>query len=189
MPSFCYGCALDGPEFPCDLVRPQRDEQSYVLLDTATADTLVLDDKSFFRPLGTQHFYDSFALDSQICVRRDALELFGLNDDQNALRLTGKKSLLLLYMWPRTRQLPTQTRTSQSPPLLTLKKAIVQVNLSRTNCLSVSRWFLLPQTFSRLQTVFAKGWAPLHLVLFGCLCLWFFGFVFLVLFWKVQGVF
>ena len=56
-------------------------------------------------------------------------------------------------------------------------------------CLSVSRWFMLPQTFSRLQTVFTKGWAPLHLVLFGCLCLWFFGFVFLVLFWKVQGVF
>ena len=29
-----------------------------------------------------QHFYDSFALVSQICVRRDALELFGLNDDE-----------------------------------------------------------------------------------------------------------
>ena len=56
--------------------------QSYVLLDTATSDTLVLDDKSFFRPLGMQHFYDSFALDSQICVRRDALELFGLHDDE-----------------------------------------------------------------------------------------------------------
>ena len=76
---FAYGCALDGPEFPCDLVRPQRDEQSYVLLDTATADTLVLDDKSFFRPLGMQHFYDSFALDSQKCVAQG--------------------------MWPRTRQL------------------------------------------------------------------------------------
>ena len=61
---------------------PERDEQSYVLLDTATADTLVLDDESFFRPLGMQHFYDSFALDSQICVRRDALELFGLHDDE-----------------------------------------------------------------------------------------------------------
>ena len=29
-----------------------------------------------------QHFYDSFALVSQICVRRDALVLFGLNDDE-----------------------------------------------------------------------------------------------------------
>ena len=79
---FAYGYALDGSEFPCYLVWPQRDEQSYVLLDTATADTLVLDDKSFFCPLGMQHFYDSFALDSQICVRRDALELFGLHDDE-----------------------------------------------------------------------------------------------------------
>ena len=61
---------------------PERDGRSYVLLDTATADTLVLDKKSFFRPLGMQHFYDSFALVSQICVRRDALELFGLNDDE-----------------------------------------------------------------------------------------------------------
>ena len=51
---------------------PRRDERSYVLLDTATTDTLVLDEKSFFRPLGMQHFY----------IRRDALELFDLNDDE-----------------------------------------------------------------------------------------------------------
>ena len=50
-------------------------------LDTSTADTLVLD-QSFFRPLGMQHFYDSFALVFQICVRRDALTLFGLFDDE-----------------------------------------------------------------------------------------------------------
>ena len=78
---FAYGYALDGSEFPCHLVWPQRDGRSYVLLDTAT-DTLVLDQKSFFRPLGMQHFYDSFALVSQICARRDALVLFGLNDDE-----------------------------------------------------------------------------------------------------------
>ena len=29
-----------------------------------------------------QHFYDSFALVSQICIRSDALELFGLRDDE-----------------------------------------------------------------------------------------------------------
>ena len=69
---------------------PQRDGQSYILLDTSTADTLVLD-QSFFRPLGMQHFYDSFALVSQICVRRDALTLFGLCDDELLpdLHITG----------------------------------------------------------------------------------------------------
>jgi len=38
-----------------------------------------------------QHFYDSFALVSQICVRRDALTLFGLNDDELLpdLHITG----------------------------------------------------------------------------------------------------
>ena len=87
---FAYGYALDGSECPCYLVWPQRDGQSYILLDTSTADTLVLD-PSFFRPLGMQHFYDSFALVSQICVRRDALTLFGLNDDELLpdLRITG----------------------------------------------------------------------------------------------------
>ena len=78
---FAYGYALDGSECPCYLVWPQRDGQSYTLLDTSTADTLVLD-QSFFRPLGMQHFYDSFALTSQICVRRDALTLFGLTEDE-----------------------------------------------------------------------------------------------------------
>ena len=37
---FAYGYALDGSEFPCYLVWPQRDGRSYVLLDTATTDTL-----------------------------------------------------------------------------------------------------------------------------------------------------
>ena len=51
-------------------------------MDTATSDTLILDERSSFRPLGMQHFYDSFALVSQICIRSDALELFGLRDDE-----------------------------------------------------------------------------------------------------------
>ena len=40
-------------------------------------------------------------------------------------------------------------------------------------CLSVSRWFMLPQTFSHLQTVFTEGWVPLH-----CGAVWLFVFVF-----------
>ena len=42
-------------------------------------------------PLGMQHFYDSFALVSQICVRREALTLFGLREDELLpdLRITG----------------------------------------------------------------------------------------------------
>ena len=79
---FAYGYALDGSEFPCYLVWPQRDERSYVLLDTATTDTLPLDQESLFRPLGMQHFYDAFALTSQICVRRDALVLYGFHEDE-----------------------------------------------------------------------------------------------------------
>ena len=78
---FAYGYALDGSECPSYLVWPQRDGQSYTLLDTSTTDTLVLD-QNFFRPLGMQHFYDSFALVSQICVRREALSLFGLREDE-----------------------------------------------------------------------------------------------------------
>ena len=44
-----------------------------------------------FRPLGMQHFYDSFALVSQICVRREALALFGSREDELLpdLHITG----------------------------------------------------------------------------------------------------
>ena len=47
--------------------------------------------QSFFRPLGMQHFYDSFALVSQICVRREVLALFGLREDELLpdLHITG----------------------------------------------------------------------------------------------------
>eukprot|EP00434_Breviolum_minutum_P009685 symbB.v1.2.008526.t1/scaffold527.1/size293072/24 len=78
---FAYGYALDGSECPSYLVWPQRDGQSYTLLDTSTTDTLPLN-RDFFRPLGMEHFYDSFALVSQISVRREALHLFGLREDE-----------------------------------------------------------------------------------------------------------
>ena len=77
MPSICY--ALDGSECPSYLVWPQREGDSYVLLDTFTNDTLPLNQ---FRPLGMEHFYDSFALESQISVRWEALRLFGLREDE-----------------------------------------------------------------------------------------------------------
>ena len=46
-----------------------------------TNDTLPLN-QEFFRPLGMEHFYDSFALESQISVRREAMRLFGLREDE-----------------------------------------------------------------------------------------------------------
>ena len=78
---FAYGYALDGSECPSYLVWPQREGHSYVLLDTFTNDTLPLN-QEFFRPLGMEHFYDSFALESQISVRWEALRLFGLREDE-----------------------------------------------------------------------------------------------------------
>ena len=78
---FAYGYALDGSKYPSYLVWPQRDGQSYTLLDTSTTDTLPLN-HDFFRPLGMEHFYDSFALVSEISVRREALHLFGLRADE-----------------------------------------------------------------------------------------------------------
>ena len=78
---YAYGYALDGSECPSYLVWLQRDGQSYTLLDTSTTDSLALN-HDFFRPLGMQHFYDFFALESQISVRREALTLFGLREDE-----------------------------------------------------------------------------------------------------------
>ena len=45
---------------------------------------------------------------------------------------------------------------------------------------SVSRWFMLPQTFSRLKTVFTEGWMLLH-----CGAVWLFVFVFFRFCWFV----
>ena len=78
---FAYGYALDGSECPSYLVWPQREGHSYALLDTFANDTLPLN-QEFFRPLGMEHFYDSFALESQISVRWEALRLFGLREDE-----------------------------------------------------------------------------------------------------------
>ena len=79
---YAFGYALDNSEFPCYLVWPQRDGQSYALLDTATNDTLQLSEQYSFRPLGIHHFYDSFAIVSQIGIREDALVLFDLQEEE-----------------------------------------------------------------------------------------------------------
>ena len=73
-----------------ELSRSPPDESFIDVLKHPSGESLVLD-QSFFRPLGMQHFYDSFALVTQICVRKDALTLFGLNDDKLLpdLRITG----------------------------------------------------------------------------------------------------
>ena len=96
----------------------------YVLLDTATTDTLVLD-QSFFCPSGMQHFYNSFALVSQICVRSDALVLFGLNDDELLpdLHITGAGVLRAAMVWPASLHTLGHPRNSNqlllAPDLLT----------------------------------------------------------------------
>ena len=79
---YAFGYALDNSEFPCYLVWPQRDGQSYCLLDTATNDTLQLSEQYSFRILGIHHFCDSFALVSQIGIREDALVLFDLQEEE-----------------------------------------------------------------------------------------------------------
>ena len=73
---------MPGSEFSCYLVWPQREQRSYVVLETAMSDTLMLDETSSFCALGMQHFYDLFALVSQIGLRGDALDLFGLREDE-----------------------------------------------------------------------------------------------------------
>ena len=82
VPQIAFGYAVDNSEFLCYLVWPLRDGNSYTLLDTATNDTLPLSEESLFRPLGMHHFYDAFALVSQIGIREDALVLFDLCEEE-----------------------------------------------------------------------------------------------------------
>ena len=129
---FAYGYALDGFEFLCYLVWPQRDGQSYVLLDTATADTLVLD-QSFFRPLGMQYLrfapvgmlwhslawmmmssYLICTLPEQGWCVQDLALTRNIGSIKMHRRQTGKKSLLRLCRWPPMRWIPIQTRVATS---------------------------------------------------------------------------
>ena len=144
----------------------------YNVLDTSTADTLVLD-QSFFRPLGMQHFYDSFALVSQICVRREALTLFGLREDELLpdLHITGAGVLRIglgahqehrvnhearaadrtkvpaeVIRWQPMRWTPSLTRQSRLLVPVTLKVVKVRVTQSRMTLLF--RWLLMLNSMS-----------------------------------------
>ena len=135
---FAFGFALDNSEFPCYLVWPQRDGDSCALLDTAINDTLQLSEQSLFRPLGMHHFYDSFALVSQISIREDALRsCFQTSTLQNKRsfakdmaiiqnnslinmlsKLTGTTCLLMCYVLLKGRLLRTQPMKKQALQLL-----------------------------------------------------------------------
>ena len=75
--------------------KKKRDGHSYALLDTATNDTLQLREQYSFRLLGVQHFYDSFALVSQIGIREDALALFDRSGGGIIIRLAHHKQAAL----------------------------------------------------------------------------------------------
>lgn len=67
-----YDYAFDNSEFPCYLVWPVRDwNYGYHGLDTSTEDFLTLEEDSFFRLLGIQHFYDVFAFETHLSIRKD----------------------------------------------------------------------------------------------------------------------
>ena len=158
---FAYGYALDNSEFLCYLVWPEREEQSYVLLDTATGDTLLLDERSSFRPLGMQHFYDSFALVFQISIRSDALVLFDLRDDELLpdLHITRAgvlraglgehhEHLLKSSVWILMKSLQTQEMMNQALPPVTQGRAAVKVT-PRTMTLPPRHWL---QTWSNMSS-------------------------------------
>ena len=169
---FAYGYALDGSECPNYLVWPQRDGQSYVLLDTSTNDTLPLNHE-FFRPLGMEHFYDSFALESQISVRREALHLFGLREDEllpdlhitrdGVLRirlgahknivstmwhgqLTGLKSRQMSSSWQLMKRIQRLNRRCRKVMQVILMGAKVRVTQNRMTPLL--RWWLMQNSMS-----------------------------------------
>ena len=169
---FAYGYALDGSECPSYLVWLQRDGQSYTLLDTSTADTLALN-HNFFRPLGMQHFYDSFALVSQICVRREALNLFGLREDEllpdlhitrdgvlriglgahqehrvnHVARATDRTKVSAQVIQLAAHEWsPSLRRLSRTLVPVTLKEVRVRVTLSRM--IFLLRWWLMQNSMS-----------------------------------------
>ena len=145
---------------------------SKTLLDTSTTDTLVLD-QNFFRRLAMQHFYDSFALVSQICVRREALALFGLREDEllpdlhitrdGVLRIglgahqehrvnyearaadTTKVSAEVIS-WQPMRWTPSLTRLSRMVVPVTLK--VVKVRVTRSTITLLLRWLLMLSSMS-----------------------------------------
>ena len=82
---FVYGYALDHSEFPCYLVWPFRDHGGYLLVDTNSKDYLVLTAETYFRPLGLQHFYASFALDTNVSLRYEVLKQFQLDPEDVTL--------------------------------------------------------------------------------------------------------
>ena len=50
-----------------------RENGGFVLVDTNSNDYLALTAETYFRPLGLQHFYAGFALDTNVVLRDDAL--------------------------------------------------------------------------------------------------------------------
>ena len=146
---FAYGYALDGSECPSYLVWPQRDGQSYTLLDTSTADTLVLD-QNFFRPLGMQHFYDSFALVSQICVRREALALFGLREDELLpdLHITRDGVLRIGLGAHQEHRVNHEARAADRTKVSAEALKVVKVRVTRSRMTLLLRWRLMQNSMS-----------------------------------------
>lgn len=71
-----------------------------------TEDSLQLTSESFFQPLGLQHFYDAFALDSKANLRHDAMAQFQLKEDELTDDLRVTPSAVLRKGWGQHHEQP-----------------------------------------------------------------------------------
>ena len=104
---FVFGYALDHSEFPCYLVWPFREEDGYTLVDTTTKDFLSLTADTYFRPLGLQHFYAAFALDTNVSLRADVLTQFELDPEELAPDLRVTPTAVARKRWGNHYERPT----------------------------------------------------------------------------------
>ena len=109
------GMPLTNSEFPCYLVWPFKDRRAYILVDTNLQNYLGLTAETYFRPLGLQHFYAAFALDTNVSLRADVLTQFQPKDVITLDQSEIDKTQVVMIPTVRTSVLITAAVTMMLP--------------------------------------------------------------------------
>ena len=86
---------------------PVRDYGGYILVDTNLQNYLALTAETYFRPLGLQHFYAAFALDTNVSLRADVLTQFQLDSEDVTRNFQVLPAAVVRKGWSNHYEQPT----------------------------------------------------------------------------------
>ena len=140
---FAYGYGLDGSDFPCYLVWPERMRQSHAiaLLDSQSKGWVDLSTVDYFCPLDLHHLFDAFRISAAVSsadLKAAAIHRMGLREDEVSNDLQVTREGARRKGWPVHEEQPVDLHAREAD-VRNVPTDVISVNESEVDSASTSQ--------------------------------------------------